>query len=104
MYDRYLVRIAGRLGPALRAAFSGSRFEVRPPRTLIRGRLSRDELERLLERMDRSGVTLVHLERCSPSGTAGTAGGGDPDAEVNAADAASSSVADGASPSRPRHG
>ena len=78
MYDRYLVRIAGRLGPALRAAFSGSRFEVRPPRTLIRGRLSRDELERLLERMDRSGVTLVHLERCSPSGTAG---GGEQDAE-----------------------
>jgi len=103
MYDRFVVRIAGRLGPALRAAFSGSRFEVVPPRTLIRGRLSRDELERLLERMDRSGVTLVHLECCSPSGTAGTAGG-DPDAAAKAADANSSSVADGALPKRPGHG
>ena len=61
MEERYRIRIMGRLGPALAASFFGMRCELTPGRTVIRGRMSREELQRLLERMDRYGVTVTEL-------------------------------------------
>ena len=62
MEVRYRIRIMGRLGPALAASFLGMRCEQTPGRTVIRGRMSREELLRLLERMDRYGVKVTELQ------------------------------------------
>jgi len=62
MTERYQIRVLGRLGPVLRAAFGDVRCEMPPRQTLIRGELSRDELRLLLERMDKLGLRLVQLD------------------------------------------
>jgi hypothetical protein len=62
MTVRYEIRVSGRLGPALCAAFAGTRAEVVPGQTVIAGSLSRDELRALLLRMEEVGAHLVRLD------------------------------------------
>jgi hypothetical protein len=61
MDESYEIRVLGRLGPALRAAFPAMRCKVVSQQTVIRGRLTGQELHRLLDRMDRSGLMIVDL-------------------------------------------
>lgn len=61
MDDRYEIRVLGRLGPALRAAFPAMHCDVVTQQTVIRGRLTGPELRRLLDRMDRSGLMILDL-------------------------------------------
>jgi hypothetical protein len=62
MAEKYEIRVLGSLGPVLRAAFTEVRCEIPPRQTLIRGKLSGDELHLLLERLDKLGLMLVRLE------------------------------------------
>jgi hypothetical protein len=59
--ERYEIRISGRLGPALCAAFEAMHCEVAPTQTTIRARLSAAELRELFGRMDKLGIQLVDL-------------------------------------------
>lgn len=63
MDSRYEIRILGYLGPVLRAAVDGMRYELMPTQTTIRATLSPGDLRRLLKRLDARGVTLIHLAR-----------------------------------------
>jgi hypothetical protein len=60
--DKYEIRVAGRLGPVLRAAFRPMRCEVVPRQSVIQGRLSPAELHRLLEKVRMFGLELVRLD------------------------------------------
>lgn len=66
MDETYEIRVLGFLGPALRAAFDGVRCELVPRQTMICGRLSRDELHVLLQRLDKVGLMLTRLD-CLPA-------------------------------------
>jgi len=66
MNERYGIRVLGRLGPALRAAFTAMHCEVVTHHTVIRGRMSGFELEHLLDRMDKSGIPLGDLYSTRP--------------------------------------
>jgi hypothetical protein len=63
MFDRYEIRVLGRLGPALQAAFTTIHCKVVSHQTVLRCRLSSRELHHLLERLDRSHVMIVGLYR-----------------------------------------
>jgi hypothetical protein len=63
MADRYEIRVLGRLGPALKAAFTTMHCTVVSHQTVLRCCLSSRELHHLLERMDRSDVMIVGLYR-----------------------------------------
>jgi hypothetical protein len=63
MGETYEIRVFGTFGPHLRAAFDDMRCEVVPRQTTIRGRLSPDELWRLIRRFDQLGVELIHVTR-----------------------------------------
>jgi hypothetical protein len=63
MNERYEIRIRGFLGPLLRSVFSGMRCKSVPCQSTIRGELSQEDLRRLLELLDESGVELVSLGR-----------------------------------------
>jgi hypothetical protein len=62
MNERYLIRVRGILGPLMRLTFGEMRCEAMPRQYTLRGRLSTDDLDRLLKLLDRSGVELVHLD------------------------------------------
>jgi hypothetical protein len=62
MNERYEIRIHGLLGPLLRTSFDDLSCESLPRQSTIRAKLSAAELERLLLRLDQSGVELVHLD------------------------------------------
>jgi len=59
MQEHYEFRVRGYLGPLLRMALGDLRCRTLPHQRTIRARLSHTDLERLLTRLDRSGVELV---------------------------------------------
>jgi hypothetical protein len=70
MQERYEIRIRGFLGPLLRTAVGRLRYRTLPRQHTIRGRLSDAGLERLLRRLDRSGVEVVCLSLVSSGSSA----------------------------------
>lgn len=62
MKERYEIRIHGLIGPLLRSTFGDMACETLPTQSTIRGELSVEELHRLLDRLERSGVELVYLD------------------------------------------
>jgi hypothetical protein len=65
MTERYEIRVRGLLGPLLRVIFGGMTCESVPCQSTIHGDLTDDDLRRLLERLDQSGVELVELSRAA---------------------------------------
>jgi hypothetical protein len=76
MDERYEIRIRGFLGPLLRTAVGQLRYRTLPSQSTIRGRLSDAALERLLDRLDRSGLEVVCLScvRADSSAADGVSG------------------------------
>jgi hypothetical protein len=62
MMERYEIRIHGLLGPLLRSKFASMACETLPIQSTIRGRFSEEELYRLLDKLEASGVELVYLD------------------------------------------
>ena len=62
MSERYEIRLMGRLGPVLSSSFDGMQCVCVSGRTVIRGRLSGPDLDRLLELMDKFGLTVFELQ------------------------------------------
>lgn len=65
MTENYQIRVSTRLGPALSSVFAGMRVEVVPRQTVIQAWLSTEELRELLQRMERMGGQLIHLDRAT---------------------------------------
>jgi hypothetical protein len=62
MTDRYEIRVSGRLGPVLCAAFADMEAVVVPRRFVIDGWLSRDEFRALVIRMEQVRGELLQLD------------------------------------------
>lgn len=65
MTERYEIRVYGVFGPLLRVVFADLSGRVLGRESVIRGRLTDTELERLLTQLDRCGLQLVRLNRIS---------------------------------------
>ncbi|MDI6105239.1 hypothetical protein QLQ12_42315 [Actinoplanes sp. NEAU-A12] len=63
MHEHYQIRVYGFLGPLLRMALGGLRHRTLPRQCTIRGKLTDADLQRLLTRLDRSGVEVICLRR-----------------------------------------
>ena len=63
MSERYEIRVRGLLGPLLRLVFADLPSRTLGQQSVIRGRLTDAELQRLLTRLDRCGLQVVRLDR-----------------------------------------
>jgi hypothetical protein len=63
MTERYEIRVHGVFGPLLHVVFADLPGRVLGRESVIRGRLTDTELERLLTRLDRCGLKVVRLNR-----------------------------------------
>ena len=61
MKERYEIRICGLLGPLLRSTFDDMSCEALPRQSTLSGRLSAEDLDKLLLRLEESGIELVYL-------------------------------------------
>jgi hypothetical protein len=62
MGDGYEIRVRGLLGPLLRVAFNEMSCRAVPSQSTISGQLTPDDLDKLLRRLDESGVELIQLD------------------------------------------
>ena len=62
MKERYEIRIFGLLGPLLRSRFKSLACQALPCQSTLRGRLSTEELDQLLDRLDKSGLEVIYLD------------------------------------------
>jgi len=63
MTERYEIRVCGVFGPLLHVVFAELPGRVLGRESVIRGRLTDAELDRLLTRLDRCGLQVVRLDR-----------------------------------------
>jgi hypothetical protein len=59
----YEVRVAGKLGPSAREAFTDIIIEVEPASTILSAQLDQDGLHALLDRMRALGLELVDIRQ-----------------------------------------
>jgi hypothetical protein len=63
MNEHYEIRVGGLFGPVLRVVLADLPSRTRGPQSVIHGRLTDDDLERLLTRLDRCGLEVLRLNR-----------------------------------------
>jgi hypothetical protein len=62
--SQYEIRVRGRMGPSLRAAFAPLEADARPVETVLHGPIgSRAELQGVLEQLAAFGLELVEVRR-----------------------------------------
>ncbi|MEV4701770.1 hypothetical protein [Actinoplanes sp. NPDC049316] len=66
MAEHYEIRINGFLGPLLRTTFSEMQCRTVRSHSVIQGRLGEEDLLRLLQRLDQSGVRLLCVRTAQP--------------------------------------
>ena len=59
----YEVRVAGKLGPSAREAFTDILIEVEPASTILSAQLDQDGLHALLDRVRALGLELVDIRQ-----------------------------------------
>lgn len=59
----YEVRVAGKLGPSAREAFTDILIEVEPASTILSAQLDQDGLHALLDRVRALGLELVDIQQ-----------------------------------------
>jgi hypothetical protein len=59
----YEVRVAGKLGPSAREAFTDILIEVEPASTVLSAQLDQDGLHALLDRVRALGLELVDIQQ-----------------------------------------
>lgn len=59
----YEVRVAGKLGPSAREAFTDLIIEVEPASTILSAQLDQDGLHALLDRVRALGLELVDIQQ-----------------------------------------
>ena len=59
----YEIRVAGKLGPSAREAFTDVIIEVEPASTILSAQLDQDGLHALLDRVRALGLELVDIQQ-----------------------------------------